>query len=652
VATNDKFELVDASFGEDVDREIECYVEQQLEWLIKAHDDLHKNRIPKWRKFYLGTPAEESRNFPFPNAANTVVQVVGETVDTMTARVMGLLFATHPLWVFKNYAKAEDKETMKKNEARKRVLEDFMDLVGFEPHELDLQRVESQVFTDACKLGTAFAKLSLEERIEAVVVGYDDASKKRKGRETTIYAGPRVSKLRHEDVLADPAAQTLEDAEFVAVRRTLKRKALEERGFTEVYDRKCVESILKSPDRSQPVESVRSELSDQGIQSPAYPDSTAEWDVYECFFGWWQGKRKYRLFVSYHKKTKTVMRKVFNFLPDNDLPVKRAKLGYRTDGLYGHGYSELLEHYQEELSTTHNQRLDNATVANIRALRVSPRARNLDANMELYPAALLVAEAGEIESIQVGDVYPSTFKNEEMTLGLVARRAGITPAVSGSGSGGMMKKPAQYSAQGTLATMQENNSVVGFATSEFRHFHVIIGSSLVAMYGRFGTNGKEAMFGLDEQNLKEALELYAMKRMSIPIRSATGSMNKEVDKQTGIIMAGLMQRHYTATGQLLQALANPMIPPPTKKYFTDVITAAEMFHRRVVKDFGYEQPDLYIPEAQTEEQQSKGAVPGGGMAPGGAPVEGAGQAPGGGPSSPVPLPGLGGAPGGPAPMPR
>src|SRR5262249_26247279 len=156
--------------------------------------------------------------------------------------------------------------------------------------------------------------------------------------------------------------------------------------------------------------------------------------------------------------------------------------GYNTDGLYGHGYAELLENYQEELSTTHNQRLDNATVANIRALRVSPRARALDSNMELYPAALLVGEKDEIESIQVGDVYPSTFKNEEMTLGLVARRAGISPAVSGAGTGGMMKgKSQQYSAQGTLAVMQENNSVVGYATSEFRNFHVVLGHSLVRM---------------------------------------------------------------------------------------------------------------------------------------------------------------------------
>ena len=626
MASNNKFELVNVDFGADVEAEIEEYIHQQIEWLEKAHRELHDTRIPKWRKLYLGTPSEQTRNFPFPNAANTIVQVVGETVDTMTARVMGLIGATHPLFVFQNYAKAKTGKERKANEGRKVTLENFMEIVGMEPSELDLQRVEAQWFTDAAKLGTGFVKLSVEDRVEAVVVGYEEAKKKIKGEETTIYAGPRVTKLRHEDVMADPTAQTLEDANFVSVRHKLYRTDLEDRAHREIYEKDAVEKIIGSPDRGAPREPERQELQDQGIATPAFPESTAEWDIYECYFAWWHNKRKYRLIYSYHKKSKTVLRKVFNFLPKNELPVKRAKLGYRTDGLYGHGYAELLENYQEELSTTHNQRLDNATVANIRALRVSPRARALDANMELYPSGLLIGEAGEIEAIPVGDVYPSTFKNEEMTLGLVARRAGITPAVSGGGTGTITKRPQVYSSQGTLAVMQENNSVVGFATSEFRHAHVTLGSALTALYGKFGTGGREQMFGLDSVVLEEALREFEADRLRIPLRASTGSLNREVDKQTGMIVAGLMQRHYTAVGQLMQAISNPIVPPETKKYFISVIQASELLHKRVVKDFGYEQPDIFVPEAEVGEGENAPTVQGGQMAPGGPPAAGAGPA--------------------------
>jgi hypothetical protein len=512
------------------------------------------------------------------------------------------------------------------------------DNVGIEPNHLNLQFVEALWFTDAAKLGTAFVKISLEDVTEAVVVGYHETKSKIKFDDEDIRSGPRVTKLRHEDVMADPRAQTLEDAPFVSVRRALTRVELEDRAHREIYDKKIVDEIISNPDRAQAREPERQELQAQGIAPSAFPDVTAEWDIYECYFPWWHNGHKFRVIYSYHKKSKKVLRKVFNFLPKNELPVKRAKLGYRTDGLYGHGYAELLETYQEELSTTHNQRLDNATVANVRALRVSPRARALDSNIELYPSALIIGEKDDVEALQVGDVYPSTFKNEEMTLNLVARRAGISPAVSGGGTGGVMKRPNVYSSQGTLAVMQENNTVVGFATSEFRHAHVMLGSTLTAMYGKFGTNGAEEMFGLDGKLLKEALSEYEHNRLRIPIRSANGSLNKEVDKQTGMVISGLMQRHYTAVSQVLQAISNPMAPPELKKYLIGVVAASEAFHKRVLKDFGYEQPDLYVPEAEVE--QNERALQGGQMAPGGAPVAGAGPAAPGGGGNNVPLGGV------------
>ena len=623
----DKFQPVNVQLSDQ--QEIERFIEEQLKYLKEAHREMHMSKIPKWRKLYLGIPAEAYRNFPFPNAANTVVQVAGETVDTMTARVMGLIYATHPLFAFQNYAKSSTMDERKANEERRSTIENFMEIVGIEPSELDLLPIEALWYTDAAKLGTAFVKVGLEEVTESVIVGYTDQGKKIKGDETTIYSGPRVINLRHEDMLANPNTE-LEKAPFVAIRHPLTRTELEDRVHRGIYDAKAVEKIMGSPDRAMPTEQVRQENQDQGIASPSRPEATAEWDIQECYFAWWEGKRKYRVIYSYHEKTKTVLRKIYNFLPNNELPVKRAKLGYRTSGLYGHGYAELLETYQEELSTTHNQRLDNATVANIRALRVSPRARALDANMELYPSGLLIGEKDEIEAIAVGDVYPSTFKNEEMTLQLVARRAGITPAVSGAGTGGMMKRPQQYSAQGTLAVMQENNSVVGFATSEFRHAHVSLGSLLTAMYGKFGTNGREEMFGLNAERLREALDEFKANRLRIPMRASTGSLNKEVDKQTGILIAGLMQRHNTAVAQLMQAIANPMTPPPLKQYFIRVIQSSEMLHKRVLKDFGYEQPDIYVPEAEVSDQPNVAASQGGQVAPGGAPMAGASPSPAGG----------------------
>lgn len=609
MAKVDELRPVDVSFGKDTEAEMTSYVEKQLDHLIKSHRDLHQNRIPRWRKTYLGVPAEDTKSFPWPNAANTVVQVVGEIVDTMVARVLGLLYATSPLWGFQRPGKADDPD---RSERERRVLEEFMDTVGYEPSCLDLWRLEGLWFTDAARLGTSFLAANIEERIEVIRVGYTSA-KKIQAEEDTLYFGPKVHKVRHEDMfIAD--APSLEESEFVARKVTLKKHGLEEKGFTGQYSRKAVDAILDSPDRHQDEQTKREELQTEGIQSTVAVDVGAQWDIFQCFYPWWHNGHKFRIIESYHKKTKTVMRRTFNYVPDNETPIIRARLGYRTDGIYGHGFAELLERYQEELSTVHNQRLDNATAANTRALRVSPRARNLDANIELYPMALLVGEKDEIEALQIADVYQSSFENETVTLGLVQSRAGISPAISGSGAGGPMpRKPGVYGSLGAMATMQESNSRVNMETSDFRHAHVKLGSLITALYGKFGTGGIEATFGLDKDLLQSALRDYAKNRLTIPIRASNASLNRELDRQSDMLMIGLMQRHYTAVSQLLQALNNPMTPPTVQQYLAKVIPAMDRLVRRVLKDFQYDQPDQYIPDLKEgrEDQTPKG--PGGGQ---------------------------------------
>ncbi len=647
----ERFEMVDVDFGPDVEGEIEEYLNQSITNLVMSHKELHESKLPRWRRLYLGIPAEPTKSFPWPNASNVVVQVIGEAVDTLAARVLGLLYATHPLWIFQNYQKYDTPREAKEAETRRKCLEDFMDLMGIEPDQVNLYETEGLWFTDAARLGTSFAKLSIEDVAERMVVGYSEQKISGKEFKRRDYG---VTKLRHEHVLADARFQTLDKAPLVVQIVPLLRTQLEERAFKGFYDKKAVRAILDSPDRSTMRTPERQELQDQGIQPSAGggSDYLAEWDIYECYLPWYFKGKKYRLIISYHKASRTILRKVFNFMPKNKLPILRAKLGYRTDELYGHGYGELLEYYQEELSSVHNRRNDNATIANIRAFRVSPRARNLDANFELYPGALIVGEKDDFEAIQVGDVYPSSFKEEQLTLDLTARRSGISPAQSGFGTGGMMKRPVMYSAGATLAVMQENNSRVGHATSEFRHAHAMLGIALTEMYGKFGIGNRAEIFGKNGPQIEAALKEFEANVLRIPLRASTGSLNSEIAKQNDMIMIGLVQRFYTAIGQLMQAINNPMIPPSVGEYFTNVVQSHTLLMKQVMKDFGYDQPDQYIPDPKIEQPPAGAPQAGGpgGQAQGGgggAPVPGAFGAAGGGGGPMVPGGPGGGVSGGP-----
>jgi hypothetical protein len=645
LSPNKEYELVDARFGKDTDEAIEKWLLEMLHQYKESHRDLHQSKIPKWRKSYLGTPQDETKSFPWPNAANIVVQIVGQYTDTLTAREISYVFGTSPSWSYRYIGGFGD---AKENEDKRRALESFMDSVALEPAELNLYDQYSRWSLDGNKLGTAFIKPTYEHRVEAEVTGYSEKNKAPEYTESTIYQGPKAEKVRHEDVLADPGASDIPKAKLVAVRRSLKRLELEERAALGFYDAEKVKSILASPDRPGYTQQEQEELREQGINQTQQGGITAEWDIWECWFPWFHNGTTFRLVFWVHLHTKTVLRKVFNFMPWNETGLVRYKLGYATDGMYGHGMAELQHNYQEGVSAIINQRIDNATVANTRFFRISPRLRNLDQNFEINPMGMVPAEKDEFEAMAVGDVYPSSFLNEESLLRHAMDRAGIAPAVAGMGSGTTGKTKGIYSANSTLALMQAGNTRTNHVTSTFRHAHVKLGSILTAMYGKFpGIEQKAKAFGKEGPALVQALEEFLHKKSWIPIRSSDASINREVDKQNDMLIVSLLQRHYTAVGQMMQAISNPAIPPEVKDYLMKVIHSMDAFTMRILRDFQYDQPEEYVPEPRI---QPAGA-PGGGAnlpvplaQPHPAPIPGAGigpqpgiQGPNGGPQGNPPI---------------
>jgi hypothetical protein len=117
------------------------------------------------------------------------------------------------------------------------------------------------------------------------------------------------------------------------------------------------------------------------------------------------------------------------------------------------------------------------------------------------------------------------------------------------------------------------------------------------MYAKFGVGGREEIFGKDGKYLLKALAEFQEHRSRIPIRSTSASINKEVEKQNDMLMVGLIQRHYTAQAQLMQAITNPMIPPQAKDYLLKVLGGADRLIYRIMRDFGYDQPKDFIPDA-------------------------------------------------------
>lgn len=600
-----KFEMRETSFGKDVDEAINQWLYEQIETRRKQLRNLHKNKVPEWRRIASGKPREEKKSWPFENCSNLVHQIVGQTGDDTAARILGLVYATSPIAIFRNFSKADSSEQAAENEEDVRLLEQFMDYACYEPEELDLYMKESMWFGDCWRLGTAWACVVPEKKTEAVYIGYE--GKKTAFEEDTLYEGPKVVIPKFEDLLFDPDSDTPEDSELISRRVTLSRRKLRERAFRGLFREKDVAAILGHPDRYGPTENSKRENQKKGV-APTEDRILAEWDVEECYFYWYHNKKKYRLIAWYHWETKTVLNQVFNFIPDNQLPLIRTRLSNDEHGMLGRGYAEMLGDNQDEISTAKNQRNDAITWGILGINRISPQNKNVDRNFKIFPGVSMPFSKDEFEHYEVANPAMGglSLQNEQAMIQQAQERAGVGPAIAGMGTGGPNKK-GQYGSMGTLAVMQDSNSRTNYRTSDFRHSHVKLIGLLTSMYGAMDLGRKGSLFGLDEEKLRRALNDFLERKIRIPIRAATASANKEVDKQNKMLLMQALRAHVASQSQLLQAINNAGVPQNVKAWMVEALKSQDRLMKSTMRDFQFDNPEAYVPEVKLE--QAKPTAP-------------------------------------------
>lgn len=608
---------ITASFGVDENKVLESYVHDSISALKSGLTKLHTEKVAKWRRLYRGIPKQEVKNFPWKNASNVIIQLIGENCDIIRARILGTVFEIMPLWVTSLIG---DWTTEMHGGEQQEAVQEFMNYVGLEPGELDLYRVESQGVDECVKFGTVLYALPWVRDVEAECIG--QIFGKNKFRDFTKYEGPRPEKVEFENWAATPSAATLESADFKYRIIPLTKQKLEERFFRGIYkfehlkegetQEALKEAFLNTPDRPGPSNTQAEKERNKGAET-ASGYNNAEWDIHECWFPYFHNGKKFRLIYSYHFASRRCLRSLFNFYPSNEEPFELSRFGYTDDGLYGYGLCEMLEHYQEEVSTNHNQRCDNRTLANTSIFRVDPNSK-LDAVFSIYPNALVPANEGELEKIQLGANYASSVEEEMLTISLAKNRAGTDdPGFSGAG-GGTVSKKGSLSAMGTFSVMQAGNRRVNINITDSKYTHHKLGRKFLKQYAEFGIGERGAAFGAKEQYLKMALRNVREGKLILPIRAATASINKELEKQNDMLLTQVMQRHHMGISQILQAINNPSLPPDIQQFLVGWIDSSSLLMGRILRNFGHDDISRMLPERKIVEGASANAGKSGGGA--------------------------------------
>jgi hypothetical protein len=160
---------------------------------------------------------------------------------------------------------------------------------------------------------------------------------------------------------------------------------------------------------------------------------------------------------------------------------------------------------------------------------------------------------------------------------------------------------------GTMATMQEGNTRANLNITEFRVSNYMFGRKALLYYAYFGVNKKDIdALGEQGQYLQKALDNVKAGKIILPIRAATGSINKEIEKQNLMLFLNNHRAHGQMTLQLMQQLANPMIQPEQADYICQYIIASQYLMRRISKEFLPDaDADQFVPEVMGVQEKSE-----------------------------------------------
>lgn len=587
-----KQQITKVNFGKDPEEDMWKHIENTTDFWLRKTKNFRENTLKKYARLYKGKPLDEVKNTPWPNAANNVIQIIATDCDQLLSRVMAI-YLIEPLWTAKILGDLAEEN----GEDQRAALETFLSEMAMSPNELDFYRVEQAWFSSAIRNGTGVIKFPWQYVVENSIVYLDGAGdSKHEFREYVKYDNPKPENVPLNKWLMNLNYQKLEDSDFKAEIVTLSRYQLEERKQFNIYKAEDIDKIISSPDRTGAAVLQDFIEKSQGIEGTQVGENEIgnEYDLVEAWFTWWHGGKKYSLCAHLHRKSDTRLICYFNYYPNNMSIYEDARLAYDDDQYLGYGLAEMLQGYQDEISTAHNQKTDAGTLNNTTAFRIN-KSSKLHSLLTFYPGVMVPADKDEIERLETSNTHANDMNMENLTRAYAKERSGVDSAIGGTGGGIVNNKRGIYSSQGTFAVMQQQNNRTNLRTSDMRSAHTRAGDKFLKMYSHFGLGSKLRSFGKNAETLKQALANVKTGKLGLLIRPTTASINKELERQNDILLSQLIERMQGSDAQIMQLITTQQMPPELKEYYVDMLKSKNALMHHILRDFGHDDAARLIP---------------------------------------------------------
>jgi hypothetical protein len=543
----------------------------------------------RWNRYltaYRAMPLQETKRFPFEGAANLTLPVIATDVDTVYSRLMGILFASENLWscrplndLMVNYAPR---------------LQEFLQWA--QTAELNVYPAIADWLMEKCKLGTGILKTRYCRESKRVYQFREtDRGTIEQIAQLMIKDHPVVQHVSLFDFLIPAGSYDIQLAPWVAERLSLTWGQLQNRVAAGIYQNVPNLGSWWARDRGARQTQVMEALD---AYSPGIGD---KFELWECWLDYDISGigEPMALVATIHLPTMSILRIDYNPFFNQEKPYSDSRYLRQEKRFYGIGLCEMLDQFQDEISTMHNQRLDNATLLNSTMFKARKNI-GIKQDEPVFPGRwFLLDNLEDVQPMSMGQKYDSTVPNEQLSLSYATRRTGVTDYVSGADN------PSIGYGTATTAVQQLREGTKRFdqVLRECRRCLGIVGTQVVELYQQFNQHGKEymAMGPRDGQAVHQILQFpLELIRTSIGVEltATSAALNKEVEIRTNQMIMQMLMQFYAQIMQGASYMVNPQMPPQIVQLAQEMVQGGTILMRRILDSYGVQDADQLIPTLQ------------------------------------------------------
>jgi len=264
------------------------------------------------------------------------------------------------------------------------------------------------------------------------------------------------------------------------------------------------------------------------------------------------------LVVYYHPDSDTLMGARYNWYDDLHRPYRigiYTPIEHRWRGL---GIIKQSLMFQEEITMRHRLQLDNATLANIRMFKIQKQA-GYSPDEPIFPGKMWFLDSmDQIETFQMGEIYPSAYNSEQSTLNYAQQRLGVNELTLGQPAVG-----TPGTASDVLSRVQEGNKKFGFIFENIREWLSESFVDVACNIQQFGPSNVEFFERINSGDLVKTFftlpQASIRAGMLIDLKAAGQLDNKMLDRQNLTQVTGAYQQYVSGILQLAQMNQDPTL---------------------------------------------------------------------------------------------